>query len=281
MKKQCEEKQQAGQAIPLVKSSRQLIEVAAAIQSQLRAQQQLGIETYPLLDGLLPSAPKKKEVHKPKQVRAPSTPKPNISSSKKDLPDLPQKDSLLSLYGDIASCNKCSFSGNEKITAPEVGKNKVRLMVIGDYRLQSKHSSLFGREEDEMLKRMIVALGLAFDEVYVTNFLKCSCRNDVLPTLESVESCASFIFREVALVKPSVVCAMGELAGQGLVGRKDTVSRMRGSFRKYCYYDRQPIQVMVTYHPRFLLANPEMKPATWKDLQKIQRSYLNASSESR
>jgi DNA polymerase len=148
-------------------------------------------------------------------------------------------------------------------------------MIVGDYCHPAEQDDyLFGQDEDEMLSNMIKAIGLQQDQVFVTNCMKCSCVAGGQPTKKKVTECFPFLVREIAVVKPPVICSMGELASQALLGSDEKLVRLRGRFHKYRYFDTYPIHVMPTFHPRFLLAHQEMKRATWQDLQLIQKRFL-------
>jgi len=155
-------------------------------------------------------------------------------------------------------------------------------MIIGDYLLNTskdKSVCLFGRAEDEMLAKMIVALGLKQEEVYITNCIKCCSNSGDIPGEEQLQQCLPYLAREIAAVQPSVICAMGDLSAKAVLGKNEPVVRLRGTFRRYRYYEEHPVQVMVTFHPRFLLAHEEMKRATWNDLQQIQKRFLMRKSD--
>ena len=147
-------------------------------------------------------------------------------------------------------------------------------MVIGDWSLQEggcRREVLFGREEDVMLHKMIAAINLVPEDVYVTNCIKCCPGEGGIFDRECEQSCYSFLNREISTVNPEVICAMGEAAARMLTGSRDMLVRIRGKFFPYCYHPSRSIAVMPTFHPRFLLRHPELKKATWTDLQAVMR----------
>ncbi len=259
-------------------SSKPLLLLAAKIRSQLLAHKLMGINHYPLLEGMVSQHEEVEQ--KAVQCRkfsgeATASVSRNRRPGNSRVPIVPGDDSIEKLYQEVAQCQYCMRTGQGKLAGPALDKSDLRLMIVGDYRTQDEgKETLFGTEEDTMLARMLAALNLTHDQVYITNVLKCGCRTDIFQKPELSDQCTGYLFREIMLVKPSVICAMGELAGQVLLGKKISISRVRGRFYPYRFSEVWPAQVMTTYHPRFLLNNVEMKPATWADLQLIQKHFL-------
>lgn len=181
---------------------------------------------------------------------------------------------LEALSREVAQCTLCRLAASRLGTVPGRGPSGSRLMVVGDWSTQARDCSpgiLFGPDEDSMLWKMMEAIALPPDEVYVTNILKCCPGAGQVPDQECRESCLSYLVREIGAVRPRLICAMGDFAVKMLVGGTEPLFRLRGRFALYRYQSADTIPVMPTFHPRYLLANPEMKKATWKDLQAIKR----------
>ncbi len=175
---------------------------------------------------------------------------------------------------EINECTLCQLSRDPLGRVLGKGKAECRLMVIGDRSSQSGDffsETLFGKEEDFMLWKMMAAIELQPDQLYVTNSLKCCPRDTGEIDEKCEESCFSYLAREIASVKPRIICAMGEMSVRVLMGKKEPLSRLRGRFGNYRYPSGQTVMVMPTFHPRFLLQHPEMKKATWNDLLLIKR----------
>ena len=115
----------------------------------------------------------------------------------------------------------------------------------------------------QLLTKMIEAMGLKRDDVYIANVLKCRPPNNRDPQPDEVERCEPFLFRQIASVQPKVIVALGAFAARALLKTQDPVSRMRG--RVYNYRGAKPI---VTFHPSFLLRSPGYKREAWEDLKK-------------
>lgn len=181
---------------------------------------------------------------------------------------------LAALRQEIGQCTLCPLAPGRLGTVPGLGSAGSSLMVVGDWSFQEQGCDpaiLFGPEEDAMLWKMMEAIALPPEEVYVTNILKCCPAAGKDTGQECRESCFSYLAREIGAVRPRLICAMGDLAVRMLVGSTEPLFRLRGRFAVYRYQSADGIAVMPTFHPRYLGANPEMKKATWMDLQAIRR----------
>lgn len=181
---------------------------------------------------------------------------------------------LAALQREVGQCTLCPLAPGRRGTVPGQGAAGSPLMVVGDWSSQEQACNpeiLFGPDEDSMLWKMMEAIALRPEEVYVTNILKCCPGAGQAPDQECRESCFSYLVREIGAVRPRLICAMGDLAVRMLVGSQEPLFRLRGRFAMYRYQTENAIPVMPTFHPRYLLSNPEMKKATWKDLQAIRR----------
>jgi DNA polymerase len=244
------------------------------LRQQLRFQQALGISVFPLNDDVrrflkLTEIPAGKGV--PTMVRT-GTQRTSPLSRPEEKVSGPAV--LAVLQKEVAQCTLCRLAAGRQGTFPGRGSAGSQLMVVGDWSSQEQGGNpeiLFGPDEDSMLWKMMEAIALRPEEVYVTNILKCCPGVDQVPDQECLESCFSYLVREIVAVRPRLICAMGDLAVRMLVGSRETLFRLRGRFATYRYQSTGPIPVMPTFHPRYLFANPEMKKATWNDLQAIRR----------
>lgn len=124
-----------------------------------------------------------------------------------------------------------------------------------------------GQAEDELFWRMMKAIGLNRETVYVTNVVKCRQPEP----LAAERNCLFWLEQELRVLQPCLICAMGLAAAQMLIGKKASLFRLRGKFHP-CHLPAAPqAQVLATYHPSFLLQQPDIKGAAWKDLQLIQQ----------
>lgn len=251
---------------------------ASCIRTWLRFHQQSGIEYYPLIPGLQQILTRKQE--KPGTAgcleREPQPLSPLRADKALPLRTVALADQPASVQRDIEDCRGCALSAARQGQVLGVGTVTARLLIIGDYSSQGAEFSaatLFGTTEDAMLWNMMRAIGLTPAEVYVTNTVKCCPQPALQPGAESEERCRVYLRREIELVRPRLICAMGEAAAHAVLGGSEPVVRLRGRFHAYqCGGETgHRIPVMVTFHPRFLLKCAEMKKAAWQDLQMIQR----------
>ncbi|MBN1605132.1 MAG: uracil-DNA glycosylase, partial [Polyangiaceae bacterium] len=115
--------------------------------------------------------------------------------------------------------------------------------------------------------RMIAAMGFGRDEVYVANVVKCRPPNNRKPEPDEMAACLPYLGRQLELVSPRVIVALGATAVQGLLGASEGITRLRGRWRLY----QGRLAVMPTFHPAYLLRNPSAKQQVWQDLQAVLR----------
>jgi DNA polymerase len=185
---------------------------------------------------------------------------------------------LEAIAEDIAICRACSLHEQRAGYRVGSGNSNVRLMLVGDWlrcprELSLPGSTQFGVEEDRMVSRMLEAIRLEMDKVCVTNTIKCAVPDGCQPTSENIRTCVSYLYRQIALIEPEIICGMGLVAAQALLGSAQPLSRLRGSIHSFTAGTGKQLPIIVTYHPTFLLQNPTMKKAAWTDLQSIGR-YL-------
>ena len=185
------------------------------------------------------------------------------------------REQLRILHQEVAQCRQCS-SGTAARPVAGQGNPRPRLLVLGDCFLGTSRAKglIWGKEEDAMLWRMMQAIGLDRDAVYVTNALKCPQPVPVQAGSPTEQSCFSHVVKEVQIIRPPLICAMGDTATRALLNSKAPLVRLRGKFHTYKYPQGGTAKVMATFHPRLLLQHPEMKQATWRDLQAVQRLLL-------
>ncbi len=182
--------------------------------------------------------------------------------------------SLAEIAAEVSKCTGCTLGAHRsRAVSGCCGGENVRLLVVGDWLSAAKPSpeSVFGEEEDLMLARMLAAIHLPMKEVFVTNVIKCGVGPGVRPQPEHIESCVSYLRRQITAVAPELICTMGTVATRTLLRRSQPLSRLRGHFYSYQGAGGVEIPVLPTYHPGYLLQNPEMKKATWHDLQALAK----------
>lgn len=255
-----------------------VVGLASAVRTCLLFHQQLGVETYPLTPGM-----QKFLTRKEAKLNAAEPRKPTADPVFPPRSVMSQPASVAATSGQLAflrlaieDCCLCDLVSGRQGLVFGAGTVGARLLIIGDYSSQGdgfSSTTLFGTAEDAMLWNMIRAIGLTPEDVYVTNTVKCCPLAARQPEKESEQRCLAHLRREIELLRPTIICAMGEAAARSVLGGSESALRLRGRFHPYRYGGEagERIQIMVTFHPRFLLEYEDMKKAAWKDLQMIQR----------
>ncbi len=181
---------------------------------------------------------------------------------------------LRELRRETASCALCALAGKAMERGRETGSGRPILLVVGDWLAGGDGAGgrVFGPGEDEMLAKMMGSIDLGEQDYYVTNVLKCVPPPGRQPPPDAAAACRAWLVREIAILGPRLILAMGELATRILTGSKQPLARSHGRFlRCRCGTDR-PVQVLPTYHPRLLLRQEELKRVVWQDLRRLAAS---------
>ena len=168
----------------------------------------------------------------------------------------------------VAECQACGLHKTRTKTVFGVGDQAADLMVIGEApgADEDRKGEPFVGRAGQLLNGMLRAIGLNREQVFIANILKCRPPDNRDPRSDEVQKCEPFLQRQVALVKPRVILAVGRVAAHNLLKSDETLGRMRGKTFSY-----NGIPVVVSYHPAYLLRSPEQKAKSWQDLQRILR----------
>lgn len=174
-------------------------------------------------------------------------------------------DSLATL---VAACTRCPL--NETRTNPVFGEgaSDARVVCVGEApgKREDETGRPFVGRAGKLLDRLLLAIGLPRETVYICNVLKSRPPRNRDPLPEEVKACAPFLLRQLALIRPEIVVAFGAFAARTLLDSTSSLGSMRGSVHRYAGYP-----VVVTYHPAALLRNPGWIRPTWEDLQIVRR----------
>jgi uracil-DNA glycosylase family 4 len=241
----------------------------------------LGIKEYPrtqLLEQFLnkqaassPSPPKAKIQKRARKVK--------VSSDKKHSfdPGLAQKTTLNDIRQEIGDCHRCKLDKTRTNIIFGQGSETAKLMIIADS--PGKEDDLavepLQGEVGELLDKMLNAINLSRDDIYITTLVKCFPGEGAKPGENEIKTCLPFLFRQIEIICPQVICAMGTQVSQVLLHSSKSLFQLRGRFYNFndlCTDDlADKIILMPTLHPSLLLENPELKKASWHDLQLIQK----------
>lgn len=176
---------------------------------------------------------------------------------------------------DLGDCQRCGLGASRKKLVYGVGNPNARLVLVGEApgREEDRKGEPFVGEAGQLLDRILLAMGMQRADVYICNVLKCRPPDNRDPRPEEVATCEKFLVRQIAAIKPQVIVGLGRFAVQSLLQSKVPISRIRGEWQSY-----QGIPLMPTYHPAYLLRNPEGKRDVWEDMKEVMR-LLHAGAE--
>lgn len=186
--------------------------------------------------------------------------------------------SLADIAEEVQSCQACELCRQRLYPVPGLGPEKMRVFVVGHWLMADDQGvlppgRLFGVEQDAMLSRMFSAIQLSLGEVFITNVVKCALPAGSDPQEAQIACCRSYLLRQISATAPELIVAMGSVATRAVLGENVNFTRVRGKIQ-YCEGSGgRRLPVLATYHPSFLLQNPEMKQTAWADLQFLAR-YL-------
>ncbi|MGD9364843.1 MAG: uracil-DNA glycosylase [Desulfobacteraceae bacterium] len=173
---------------------------------------------------------------------------------------------LEEVRSDLVDCQRCRLAGGRTHIVFGHGNPKARLVFVGEGpgAEEDRQGLPFVGAAGQLLTKIIEAMKLTRDQVYICNVIKCRPPGNRNPAPDEIAACRPYLERQLTAVKPEVICTLGTFAAQTLLNTTQPVSRLRGRFQSY-----KNIKVMPTYHPAYLLRNPERKRAVWDDMKKI------------
>jgi DNA polymerase len=170
---------------------------------------------------------------------------------------------------DLGDCTRCPLhkQGRKQIVFG-VGNPRAELMFIGEApgADEDQQGEPFVGRAGQLLNNMIKAMGLRREEVHIANIIKCRPPGNRTPERDECETCSPFLMRQIAIIQPKCIVALGAVAAKTLLAVNAPMSELRGH-----WYDFRGTRLAVTYHPAFLLRDPRQKKETWKDLQMVMR----------
>jgi uracil-DNA glycosylase len=205
----------------------------------------------------------------PERVEAPEATPGSDEPTPDDVSPLPlirTPEALAAIREELGDCTRCKLhtQGRKQIVFG-VGNPSADIMFVGEApgADEDVQGIPFVGRAGQLLTKMIEAMGLRRDEVYIANVLKCRPPGNRDPQPDEVESCEPFLFQQIASVQPQVIIALGAFAARALLKTQDPISRMRGRI-----YEYRGAKLIPTFHPSFLLRSPGYKREAWEDLKK-------------
>jgi uracil-DNA glycosylase family 4 len=174
------------------------------------------------------------------------------------------------LQSRVAGCTACDLHKTRTQTVFGVGNRRAEWLIIGEApgAEEDRQGKPFVGRAGQLLNAMLEAIGLKREQVYIANILKCRPPNNRDPRPEEVACCEPYLKRQVDLLGPKIILAVGRIAAQNLLKTETRIGALRG--KRYTYADTG-IPVVVTYHPAYLLRSPKEKRKAWQDLQYAQK----------
>jgi len=175
----------------------------------------------------------------------------------------------------VKSCTLCELSQRRKNTVFGVGNADARLVFVGEApgAEEDRQGIPFVGPAGQLLTKMILAMGLRREDVYICNILKCRPPNNRDPAAEEIAACSPYLMEQLSVIQPEVIVALGAPAARTLLQTSESIGRLRGRFHDFYLSGSslmgQPIPLMPTYHPAYLLRSPGEKAKAWADLQLI------------
>jgi len=184
---------------------------------------------------------------------------------------------LESVRAEIGDCKRCplAYAGRHTIVFAD-GDPNARLMFVGEGPGADEDASgvPFVGKAGQLLNNMITAMGLTREEVYIANIVKCRPPGNRTPEFVEATTCSQFLLKQIDIVRPEVIVALGATAATYLLGVKQSLASLRGR-----WHTARGAKVAVTYHPAFLLRDPRQKAEAWKDLKLVMAEMGLASPQ--
>ncbi len=229
---------------------KELAETALQVRALLEDLRNLGFDELPL-----PAIP----------PQLPACP-PDVCGIDRGGAALCRQETLEEIRGELEGCRRCSLCQGRKNIVFGVGSPHARLVFVGEApgREEDEKGEPFVGEAGRLLDRILFAMGMRREDVYICNVEKCRPPGNRDPKPEEIEACEPYLKRQLAVIRPQVIVALGKFAAQTLLRDQSPISRLRGTWREY-----QGIALMPTFHPAYLLRNPMGKREVWEDMKTV------------
>ena len=177
---------------------------------------------------------------------------------------------LKKLEEQVKKCTKCELCKNRTNVVFGTGDPDADLMFVGEAPgyYEDEQGEPFVGKAGQLLTKIIESIGLKRGDVYIANILKCRPPENRNPDANEIVMCSPHLIKQIEIIRPKIICALGTFAAQTLLDTKETIGRLRGKFFEY-----QNTKFLATYHPAYLLRNPGDKKKVWADIKKV-RDFL-------
>ncbi|PIU84131.1 MAG: uracil-DNA glycosylase [Elusimicrobia bacterium CG06_land_8_20_14_3_00_38_11] len=200
---------------------------------------------------------------------------------------------LKKLAEEIKNCKKCPLHKSRKNAVPGEGNPEAKLMFIGEGPGfdEDRLGRPFVGRSGQLLDKIILAMGMKREDVFIANIVKCHPMvdpshpdergNDRKPSSDEINGCISYLEKQIEIIKPKIICSLGSVSATTLTGISAPLGKLRGKFHDYYCSPRihsgvshaNRIKLMPTFHPAALLRNPNWKKDAWEDMKKIMKEF--------
>jgi uracil-DNA glycosylase family 4 len=199
-----------------------------------------------------------------------------ISEERPENVSRPTPATLDEIRRELGDCKRCKLHRTRRTIVFGEGSGKAKLMLIGegpgfDEDLQGRP---FVGKAGQLLTRILHSIHLQREEVYITNIIKCRPPQNRNPEPDEINSCNPFLMNQIHAIQPKIICALGTFSAQTLLKTDTKITALRGKF-----HEMAGIRVFPTYHPAYLLRNPERKREVWEDMKQISQ-WMKENDES-
>lgn len=230
----------------------ELLETLGQARSLLQDLQELGLAeiALPEIPGELPPCP------------------PGVCGVARGGETLCRPETLEEIRAELKDCRRCPLCQGRKNIVFGVGNPHARLVFVGEApgREEDEKGEPFVGEAGRLLDRILFAMGMRREDVYICNVEKCRPPGNRDPKPEEIEACEPFLKRQLAAIGPEIIVTLGRFAAQSLLRDPSPISRLRGKWRQY-----EGIALMPTFHPAYLLRNPAGKREVWEDMKQVMK----------
>ncbi len=181
-----------------------------------------------------------------------------------------RSETLKDIRLDLGDCQRCRLAQHRKHIVFGSGSPGAKLVFVGEGPgfEEDLQAEPFVGPAGQLLTKIIAAINLTRKQVYICNIVKCRPPGNRNPETDEIDTCFPFLERQIAAIQPDYICALGAIAAQTLLRTNESISKLRGRFHQY-----KGVKVIATYHPAYLLRNPEKKRDVWEDMKMLMKEY--------
>lgn len=181
-----------------------------------------------------------------------------------------RSETLQDILLDLGDCQRCRLAKSRTHIVFGSGSFKAKLIFVGEGPgfEEDQQGEPFVGPAGQLLSKIIAAINLKRTQVYICNVVKCRPPQNRNPQSDEISTCLPFLERQIAAIQPDFICALGTIAAQTLLNTAEPISKLRGRF-----YNYRGIKLLPTYHPAYLLRNPDKKREVWEDMKLLMKEY--------